>query len=489
MQENKQRNLQRQMVKGAFWSYGETVFNQAVSLIVSILLARMLEPETFGVLAIVMVFINLCNTLSITGFGNALIQKSFPEEKDYSTVLLFSLFLSVVMCVVLWLGAPAVAHFYKNEQLIWVLRIMSFRIPISAINSIQNAYVQKKMDFHKLFIATFGGTTISAVIGIVMAYKGFGVWALVAQYMSASCITTFMMFYITKWKPSLYFSLKRLKPLYSYGWKIMLAGLATSLTNELRTLIVGKKFTTADLAYYERGQRYPQMIASNLAIALAKVSFPAFSNVNRDSDQMKQIIRKSNQICIYVLVPLMVGLALIAKSLIILLMTEKWAEAVPYIQIFSVYYLLYAMASTSWQVLKATGRSKEYMFLSVIESIIEISLLCIAVFIFKSVKLIAIGAVISMLTYVLYGMYAMKKFARYSLREQLKDCLTPCAYAFLMALVVILIEIGSKFSVFVTMVIQVIAGMIIYFGVSWLVRDRTLMALVRFLQDIFSKKG
>ena len=244
--------LSFQVASGLFWAFGERILAQGISFIVSIILARILLPEEYGAVSLLLIFINIANVFVSNGFGEALIRKKDASSDDYSTIFLCSLTVSFVVYLVLFLAAPVIGEFYNNDSLSWLIRIMAFKIPISAISTIQHAYVSNKMIFKKFFFATLAGTLISGILGIAMAYMGFGAWALVIQYLSNTCIDTLMLFLIVEWRPRLIFKKKSASELLGFGWKVMLSSLINTVYIELRSLIIGRMYTTADLAFYNK---------------------------------------------------------------------------------------------------------------------------------------------------------------------------------------------------------------------------------------------
>lgn len=476
-------SFREKIFSGLLWSYFERFTAQLVSLIVSIVLARMIEPAIFGTIAIVMALITILNTFSTVGFGNALVQKKNADQTDFSSVFWVSVALSFGFYILLWFTAPLIACYYNNKELIWIIRIMTLRLPISAINSIQHAYIQKRMEFKKFFFSTLGGTIASAFVGISMAMGGYGVWALVGQFLTNSLIDTIVVFITTKWKPSLIFSIKRTLPLLSYGWKIMLTGLIADTTNEVRALILGKKFSSEILAYYDRGQRFPQLIIGNVSVVLAKVSFPAFSNINGDNDKVKKLMQRSMQVSLFFVAPLMIGMAAIARNMIIILMTEKWLNSVQFVQILSIYYLFYPVMSTAAQAIKAQGRGNDYLFLGIIRCSLEIILIYISVFVFKSVFLVAISSVISIITSTIVCMYQNSKCINYSLKEQIVDILKPISISLIMGLIVVFVGLISIFPVIIVLTLQVVVGFLVYIIVNMIVKEKTYLYVVSIACD------
>lgn len=344
------------IVSGMMWSFSEKIAAQVVSVVVSIILARLLMPDDYGVVAIVYIFTVIAEIFVTSGLGTALIQKKDADDTDFSTLFWCNLILSLILYLVLFFLAPVIAYFYDNALLTSVIRVLGIKLPVSAVNSIQYAYVSRKMEFRKFFFATSIGTVVSAVVGISMAYSGFGVWSLVAQYLTNSVIDTSVLFLVNKWHPNFVFSIQRAKPLIKYGWKILATDFIGTVFNQLNALIIGKAYTPADLAYYTQGNKIPDLVNNNINSSLSAVLFPAFS-LSNDIEEIKRIRRKCLMIMGYVVFPLMFGMIAVADKMIIVLMTEKWLLAVPFVRISCIAAVIGIFGTTLIQEIKAIGRS------------------------------------------------------------------------------------------------------------------------------------
>ena len=271
--------LRGKVTSGLFWTYAERILAQGVTAVVSIVLARLLAPDDYGIISIVSIFISICEVFVTSGFGNALVQKKEADDLDFSSIFYFSLGIAAVLYAGLFLSAPLIANFYGNGLLGPVIRVLGVRLLLSSVNSVQRAYVSKRMAFRKFFRATIFGTVVSAAAGIAMACLGFGVWALVAQYLTNSLIDTVVLFFSIEWRPKRMFSLERMKGLVSYGWKMLASSLLEAVYNNLRSLIIGKKYSEADLAFYDKGKHFPELIVLNINSSISSVIFPAIANV------------------------------------------------------------------------------------------------------------------------------------------------------------------------------------------------------------------
>lgn len=415
--------IRGRIASGLIWTYAERISAQLVSLVVSIVLARRIAPEHFGVISLVTVFINIANVFVSEGFSNALIQKKDADETDFSTVFYLSLLASAALYAVLFFTSPMIAAFYNEDQLNPILRVLSLKLIVSALNSVQNAYVSRKMIFKKFFFATLVGTVISAVVGIWMAYRGCGVWALVAQYLVNSTIDTLVLHFTCGWKPHLLFSLARAKLLFPYGSRILAASLIQKLYDNLRSLLIGKVFTTSDLAFYNRGKHIPSLIVDNINTSIVKTLFPALSDAQDDKTRVKAMMRRGMSISAFIMSPLLLGLAACGKSIIGLLLTDQWLPCVPYMQIICLTYLLQPIQKANLQAIKAIGRSDVILRLEFYKKAIGVTLIAVATFVLRSVTAVVWSGFVITLINTVINSYPNKKLLNYPIHEQIMDTL------------------------------------------------------------------
>lgn len=421
----------KKIIGGLGWSFGERILAQGVSFLVSIILARLLAPSEFGIISLILVFINIANVFVANGFGESLIQKQSADERDFSTVFWCSFLFSLILYAIIWFAAPWIGTFYGNNHLIMPLRILSLKLVLASVNSIQQAYIAKHLLFKKMFFATLIGTIVSAFVGIGMAYRGFGVWALVAQYLSNSGIDTIVLLLTIHWHPRFLFSKKSAKELIGYSWKITGAALINELYTQIRSLIIGKFYSTSDLAYYNKGNMFPQVIMTNINTAINKVFFPVMSSYFDDKEGMKQFTRKSVIVTAIVTFPLMMFLILSADKIIFFFLTEKWMFSVPYLRILCLYWLVQPVQTANWQVLKASGRSDICLKLEIVKKTIGVILVLLTMTI--SVKALAWSSVAFAIISMFINMLPNRKLINYSITEQLKDLIPIMILAILCA--------------------------------------------------------
>ena len=450
---------------GLFWSFGERITAQLVTTIVTIILARLLDPTHYGIISIVTIFVTFCNIFVSGGLGSAVVQKKDPTSDDFNTAFVLSFSVSIILYIALFFLAPVIAKFYNMPELTAITRVMGIRLIIASINTIQHAYIQKQMKFKKFFFATLFGTVISAFVGLYLAYRGYGVWALVAQYLTNTTIDTIVLLFVGGWVPDIVFKLENAKRLFSFGWKVLVTEFIYTLEGDIRSLIVGKVFGSADLAFYDQGKKYPSLFVNNLNSSINKVMLPAYSKNQDNLDLLKQMLRKSIKVGIYLLAPLLIGFALVSKNFVTLVLTEKWLNAVPYIQIFCIIFLTRPLETSCHQALLAIGDSGIVMKIMIAINVFALITVLIAVFVFRSVFLIAIGSLLSTLVSISLFMYMTYRKIGYKPKEQLSDIYPVLLTCIIMGIVVYVIGIVIS-SPIISLILQVIIGFGVYIFIS-----------------------
>lgn len=469
------------VVSGLLWSYGERLSGQGISLIVSVVLSRILCPEEYGIIAIVLIFITLCDAFLVGGLGNSLIQKKNSDDIDASTIFYCSMTIAIILYILLYFTAPIISRFYHNDLLIPIIRVLAIRVPISGFNTIQQAIVQKQMAFRKFFFATIIGTIISGILGITMAIYGYGIWALVFQYLSKTIIDTVVLYFQNSWLPKLIFSADRAKVLIQFGWKLLVTNIAYTLEGNCRGLIVGKVFGPSDLAYYDQGNKFPNLIVANINTTISKVLFPALSKEQDDLIVIKQMCRRSIKLGLFVLMPLMIGLIVIAEDFVKVLLTEKWLPCVPFLRILTFVYLLKPLATMCQQALLALGRSNITLKIEIIQSTLSISLLCISVFVLKNVEAIAWSNVIVEIVGIVYLTFSVKRLIGYGYREQILDVMPIVISSTIMGLVIYSCHYLPISSALI-LIIQSLFSVFIYLTISYFSKSESLLYILKFIK-------
>lgn len=460
--------------KNLIWRFAERVGAKGVSLIISIVLARLLTPAAYGNVALLSIFLTIFGVFVDSGLGNALIQKKDADADDFTTVFYFNIVWCLVLYIFLYAMAPAIAIFYEDTSLIALTRAAGLTILFSGVKNVQQAYVSRTMQFKKFFIATLGGTIISGIVGLIMAYRGFEAWALVAQSISNTAIDTIILWFSVKWRPNGKFVFERLKKLYSYGWKLLASSLLDTIYNNLRSLIIGKKYTSEDLAYYNKGRGWPDLIVANINSSIDSVLLPTMSSVQDNATRVKQMTRRSISISTYVMAPMMLGLFCVAPTLVSLLLTDKWLFCVPYMRIFCVTNMFYPVHTANLNAIKAMGRSDWFLKLEIIKKILGFILLLI--FMWFGPMAIAWSLLIDDFFSLIINTAPNKKLLNYSFLEQTKDIIQNISLAIFMGICISFIKL-LNLPLFIGLIFQVIAGVLVYIASSVVLKNENFMYL------------
>lgn len=453
----------KNVVNNFIWRFAERCGAQAVTLIVSIVLARILIPSDFGTVSLVMVFTTIMQVFVDSGLGTALIQKKDADDLDFSSVFYFNFAVCLILYAVMFMAAPLIAGFYNDTSLTSIIRVISLTIIISGVKGIQQSYVSRNMLFKSFFFATLGGTIFSAFLGIGMAYAGCGVWSIVAQQLSNTAIDTLILWITVKWRPKKMFSWERLKGLLSYGWKLLASSLLDTVYNNLRNLIIGKIYTSADLAYYNQGDKFPKVIVTNINASIDSVLLPSMAGEQDHRDRVKSMTRRAIKTSTYIMAPLMMGLMFCAEPVVKLLLTDKWLPCVPYLRIFCFTYMFWPIHTANLNAIKAMGRSDLFLKLEIVKKIMGLTLLLLTMRI--SVMAMAYSLIVSGVCSQVINSWPNLKLLDYNYLEQLRDILPSIIIALIMGIIVYFIGF-LRLPTIIILLIQVLTGAAIYIGAS-----------------------
>ncbi|CEG28647.1 lipopolysaccharide biosynthesis protein [Bacillus sp. B-jedd] len=474
------------VISSLFWKLLERGGVQGIQFIVSIVLARLLSPEEFGKLTLTVIFITICSVLVQGGFTTALIQKKDADEVDFYSAFYLNLFSASVLYFVLFFTAPFLAVLFEEPQLMMVLRVLALTLFFGVFNSIQIAVIQKNLEFKKLFISSLGSVIISGPVGVVMAYAGYGIWALVGQQLTAQFAITTILWLVVKWKPKFLFSFEKVKNLFSYGWKILISSLIDTLYSNIRSLIIGKMFSPAMLAFYNRGEMFPSLIIININGSIESVMMPALSFHQEDAQKVKSMMRRSIVTGSFILFPMMVGLAVVAEPLVKIVLTEKWLPAVPFLQIFCASYALYSIHTANLQAIKALGRSDIFLKLEIVKKIIGLIILGFTVF--GGIYSMALGMLVSGIISSFINAYPNLKLLNYSYKEQWYDIMPSFFLSIAMGAAVYHVR-WLALSDELTMAIQIIMGVILYAMLAHLFKLECFHYLTSTIKDTLKING
>lgn len=462
------------ILKNLFWKFSERISVQVVSLVVNIIIARILVPEDYGIIAIVSIFTSLSYVIVDGGFNAALIQKKNADAIDFSTVFYFTIVISSLLYCTLYMCAPIISEFYDNKyvELTPVLRVLGVQIIIYGINSIQIAYVSRQLLFKNLFYSSLIGTTLSAVIGVAMAYLGYGVWAIVAQQLGSSTINTITLLAITRKIPKVCFSLARLKSLLNYGVKLFGVSVLIVVSQEIRAIIIGKFYSAKELALYDRGRQFPFLLVNNINTSIGSVLFPEMSKKQDNKFTIKNYTRKSIRFSSFLMSPLMLVMAVCAEPLIRFILTDKWVGCVPLMQLFCIVYLFQPIHTANIQALKAIGKSDVCLKLEIIKKLIELVALILVMNI--SVKAIVVNMAILTTLFTVINAYPNVKILNYTLKEQMRDILPPILLSLILSLPLYYLNKILLISDLMKLIIVSSIGVLSYIGISKILHNEEL---------------
>lgn len=472
-------NLKSKIVSSLIWKFLERGGTQGIQFILQVFLARLLTPKDYGTVALITVFIAISTVFVQSGFNTALIQKKDIDEEDVSSVFYLSLGIAIVVYLILWILAPIIANFYRTLELVLILRVMGLVLFLNVFNSIQEAIILRKLELKKLFYSSLGASIISGILGIILAYKGYGVWTLVYQQLMKQFSICIILWITVKWRPKLLFSIKKVKKLFSFGGKLLCSSLIDTTYRELVNLIIGRVYSPAMLGYYNRGDQFPKVIVSNFNGTIQSVIFPVLASVQHNKMRVKEIMRKAIMMSSYIIFPAMVGLIIISESMVRLVLTERWILCVPYLRVFCLSYALWPIHTANLQAINAIGRSDIFLKLEIIKKIIGISIILITSR--YSPYIMALGTVFSSIISSFINSYPNKKLLGYSYLEQIKDIIPSLFISVIMGGIIYLVKL-LKYNDLLTILFQILLGGIIYVVLSYISKNESFIYLFNILK-------
>ncbi len=481
------KKLVKQTSSGVLWNYLERLLAQAINLVISIILARLIAPEYFGVISIATIMINFCNIFVTNGFANSLIQSKTADKPIFNAIFYYGFASSLILYALVFFLAPILADFYEFEILTPVLRIMALRIPIASLNAVQHADLVRRLEFKKFFLSTLASAIISAIVGVTMAYTGFGIWALAAQYLVSAVVDTVVLMFVCSWRPGIKVAWKESLGLLYFGFKMLAAALIKNVYSEISGLIVGKKFSVESLAYYSKGKQFPNIIVVNLNSSLSRVLFSAMSKFQDDRERIKSMLRRSLKINIFIVCPIMVGMFICSDSIIRILLTDAWIESIPYLQLFCIVFLLKSIHNVYYQAFNSIGNSGLTLRIELISTIFGVSALLVSVFVLQNIYMVVISICLECLLSIILCSFAARKQLSYLLREQLRDILPLLLISGLMGAVVWLVGLPIS-NLFIQLIVKIVVGIFVYVALSKLMKIDSLSYLINILKDMLLKK-
>lgn len=455
-------SLKQKTVSGLLWSIIDNLAKYGLQFIVGIILARLLSPTEFGLVGMITIFISISNSLVDSGFSQALIRKNNAVAKDFSTVFIFNLAFSIIVFFLLFYSANVIGSFFEQPKLVLLVRVFAINIIINAFALVQRTKLTKDLDFKTQTKISVLSGSISGLIAIVLAYNGAGVWSLVAKTTIFNILTVLLLWYLSKWKPQLVFSSQSFKELFSFGSKMVAAGLLDTLYRNVYYVVIGKYFTPAELGFYTRAEQFNNLPSSNLTTVIQRVSYPALSQLQDNKVTLKQGYKKVITSTMFVSFISMLGMAAIAEPMVLTLIGEKWEQSIAYLQLLCFVGMLYPLHGINLNMLKVQGRSDLFLKLEIIKKIIAIPTIVIGIF--WGIKIMIIGMIVNSIIAYFLNSYWSGKLINYSMREQILDITPSFLLAIIMGIIVYFIGSLLPFSNFYILIIQIITGGIIVFS-------------------------
>lgn len=448
------------ILKALSWNIIGTFGNQATLFVIGIILARLLKPEDFGIISMVLVFSSFGQILIDLGFNNAIIQKRTNTQTDLSTIFYLNLIIALILFIILFLSSNAIAYFYNENKLINVTKVMSVIFVVYSFSSVQRTLIIKKLDFKSEGIIIMISSITSGGISIVLALKGYGVWALVLKIVLQKFFETILFWLKSQWYPSLVFKVKSIKKYLNFSLNITAASLINGITQNIDRLIVGKVFSAEILGFFDRSKKYNALFRSNIANILGKVMFPVFSEIQDDNEKFINIYRKTVKMICFFTVPFFLILVLIAKSLIIVLITDKWISSVILLQILAVSGFTYPVSMIMVKAIVAKGRADIFFKLDVIKTMLYVFSILIGIY----WGIIGVASAITLVNFIglAINSLAISKLIKFRMQNQVRDVSTIFLISITMSSILIIIKIIIVMNNFQTLIILPIAGIIIY---------------------------
>lgn len=484
---NDQNSLKNKTISGLIWSFLDLIANQGIRFIIQIGLARLLLPKDFGIIGMITVFIAISQSFVDSGFSNALIREKNSNQEDYSTVFYFNFFMAVLLYIVLFFSAEAISNFFKEPQLVSILRVLALVLIINSFGLIQRTILIKNLDFKTQTKISVVASIGSGVIAILFAYFGFGVWSLVIQTLLMQFIQSLLLCIYNRWIPSIVFKIDSFKRLFGFGWKLLLSGIINTLYNNLYFLIIGKAFSAVDLGYYTNAQKLRDIASQSITTSVQKVSYPALSSIKEDEEKLRAGYKKIIKVSVFFTFPIMIGLAVVASPLIKLIFGIKWIGSIGYFQILCFAGMLFPLHAINLNILQVKGRSDLFLGLEILKKVIGISLIAIVLFLKLGIRGLLWAAVINSYISYFINSYYSAELLSYSTIEQIKD-ITPIFIAsVLMGIVVYFSGVILPNNNIVKLIVQFIIGVVVYAGVCKVGRIEEINAIYGFLNSILKK--
>lgn len=481
---SQKQSLKDKTIKGTMWSAADNVVQFGVAFVVSIVLARLLSPDDYGLIGIITIFTTVCTAIINGGFSSALIRTKDPSEDDYNTAFIINLGLSLVLYSIVFLCSPFIADFFGREELVALTRVSSFTMVIGALAIVQQVRLTKRIDFKTQTKITLIASVVSGMIGIAMALLGMGVWALVFQGIISQMLRTILLWFFNRWSPSLSFSKESFNRLFGFGWKMMVSGILDSIWTQLYQVVVGKFYSPATLGQYTRAKQFSSLFSSNLTSVIQRVTFPVLSDIQDEKERMIAAYRKIIKTTMFMTFALMFALGAVSEPLLYCLIGEKWHEAATYLPWICLIGSLYPLHAINLNMLQVQGRSDLFLGLEIIKKIVGIAPLMIGIFV-GIFPMLYTSVFTSIISYFLNS-YFPGKLLGYTSWMQIKDVAPSFAISMTMAVVVYVLKYLPISNWFI-LPIQIVVGLIVFILLCKVTRIVEYKEVFGMIQPIFSR--
>lgn len=455
-------SLKQKTTSGLLWSFADNFSNLGIHFIFGIILARILSPEEFGLVGMLTIFVAVSQSFSNSGFSQALIRKKNPTQADYSTVFFFNLIIGVLCFVILFLCSGYISRFFREPQLKPLVQVLGFSVVISAFSIIQRTILTRRIDFKLQTKISVISSLASGIIAIMMAYLGFGVWSLVIKTITAYAITSILLWSWNKWKPALIFSIRSLKDLFSFGSKLLMSGLIDTIYHNVYYLIIGKYFSAQELGYYSRADQFRTLPSSNLTTVIQRVSYPVLSGIREDLPKLKEAYRRLIKSTMLICFVLMLGMAAVARSLVLSLIGERWEPSVIYLQLLCFAGMFFPLHALNLNMLQVQGRSDLFLRLEIIKKVLAVPIIVIGVI--WGIKIMILGMIVNNIFAYYLNSFWSGRHIGYSFLEQIRDIMPAFILAVSMSAVVFVIGLIISLPPLAVLAIQIITGALITIG-------------------------
>lgn len=478
-------SLKEKTINGMLWTFLQKFSGQLISFIISAILARILSPSDYGIVAIAGMFLILMSIFSDGGLGPALIQKKEVDEEDYNTMFVTQLVVATFLYAIVFFLAPIFASFFKdvNQQLLTsIIRVMGLTMPLGALSGVQNSVVTRRLMFKWYFYTNFITLAVSGAIGLYMAFNGYGAWALVGQSISAIVTSTVVIFCLLDWHPKFHFSYQRFKPLFRQGLKYMGTSFIGTLTAQFRGYALGMKYSAADLAYYNRGEGIPNLLCNNIDQTIQGVLFPSLAKIQDDYPAVRSALRRAIRISTFILFPLLFGLAAVSDKVVIIVFSEKWSPSIPFMQILCFVLAVGIMCNVNLQALRAIGKIGTILKMEFIKK--PVMFLMILGTMLISPLAIAWGMLFFNIFVYFVNSYPNKTTIQYTYQQQLADVLPNTLMSALMA--VIVYAVGRlDINIYLLLALQIALGIALYLIMAIASKNESLQYITSYIKGRF----